>query len=72
MQPVTTTMTNVAGEPTLANDDGSINVSGHRWFSESDEISLDDKEINFAPKVRGRKVGVIKEVPKKLTRRVCV
>ena len=55
----------------LSIDGESIGVAGHKWLSLKDLISLDIKEINFAKKKRGRKVGVIRKIPEKLTRQLC-
>ena len=58
-------------DESLTSDGVSIALAGHKWFSKEDLIALDIKDLNFAKKQRGRKVGVIKEIPKKLTRRIC-
>ena len=55
----------------LSADGVSVSVSGHKWFSKEDRISLEAKEVNFAKKLRGKVTGVITEIPEKLTRRMC-
>ena len=64
----------VSGEhphQSLTRDGVSIDVAGHKWFSQEDAISLYIKELNFANKKRGRQVDVVKEIPEKLTRKIC-
>ena len=58
-------------DKSVSSDGVSIPIAGHKWFSKDDEIALDIKELNFAKKQRGRKSEAIKEVPEKLTRRIC-
>ena len=64
----------VSGEhphESLTRDGVSIDVAGHKWFSQEDAISLYIKELNFAKKKRGRQVDAVKEIPEKLTRKMC-
>jgi len=56
----------------LSRDGESVSVSGMKWFQKSDYISIDNPEINFAKKYRGKKPKQIQEVPKNLTRRQCM
>ena len=58
-------------DPALSSDGVSINVAGHRWFPKEDLISLDSKEVNFAPKHRGKYSGIINEAPKRISRKTC-
>ena len=39
----------------LTNDEPSINVAGMRWSPKEDLLSLDNSELNFARKCRGKK-----------------
>ena len=43
--------------PNLANEDHSINVAGHKWFSEKDRLGLNIGELNFTRKNRGKKLA---------------
>eukprot|EP00794_Sanderia_malayensis_P006911 gene6911-biopygen5645 len=56
----------------LSSDGETVSVAGMKWFPESDHISIDNPEINFAEKYRGKKPKQIREVPKALTRRQCM
>ncbi|XP_066917099.1 uncharacterized protein [Clytia hemisphaerica] len=56
----------------LSSDGETISVAGMAWKPKEDSIALDIKDLNFAKRYRGKKVGVINEVPAKLTRRQCV
>ena len=56
----------------LSSDGESVSVAGLKWLPETDEISIDNPEINFAKKYRGRKPEQVKEVPQSLTRRQCM
>jgi len=59
-------------QQSLSSDGESVSVAGMKWFPEADEISIDNPEINFAKKYRGKKPKQIKEVPQALTRRQCM
>ena len=64
----------VSGQPpdaSLSIDGVNILTFGILWNPADDTIALNIKEVNFAKKVRGRKSGVVKEVPKNLTKRHC-
>ena len=39
----------------LSNEDKSVNVAGLKWFSKSDDLSLNLNEINFSKKIRGKR-----------------
>ena len=65
------TVTGKDPEASLSNDGVSICVAGLNWFPREDCISLDIKNLNFARKFRGRKTGVIHQIPDKLTKRDC-
>ena len=65
------TISKLPPDPSVTKDGTSIGVAGHKWFPEEDLIALDFNEPNFAKKRRGKVEGVINEVPKKLTRRIC-
>ena len=58
----------------LTNDEVSISVGGMRWFTKTDELSLDLGDLCFAKKIRGRKHvdDESRKIPTKLTRRHCV
>eukprot|EP00794_Sanderia_malayensis_P019733 gene19733-biopygen14568 len=56
----------------LSSDGETVFVAGMKWFLESEHISIDNPEINFAEKYRGKKPKQIREVPKALTRRQCM
>ena len=64
-------MSGSSPSPELSSDQKTLNVAGLIWEPEKDTIRLDIKEVNFARKVRGRKVRSIPDVPTKLTRRHC-
>ena len=57
----------------LSRDGASINVVGYKWFSESDRIQFDIGELNFSPKLRGKKstADEAKRIPLILTRKHC-
>ena len=59
--------------PSHLTEDGiSVGVGGMKWFSKSDEISLNIGELNFSTKRRGKKTASATNViPKILTRRHC-
>ncbi len=64
----------VSGRPPekeLSKDGVTISVAGHKWDSEKDLIYFNIKDMNFAKKQRGRTTNVEKEIPEKLTRRIC-
>jgi len=56
----------------LSSDGEVVSVAGMKWFPDSDHISIDNPEINFAKKYRGKKPKEIQDVPKDLTRRQCM
>ncbi len=56
----------------LTDDEVSIIVSGMKWFSKCDELSLNISELNFSKKLRGQKSADASNlIPTKLTRRRC-
>ena len=57
--------------PHLSCDGTSIAVAGMTWLPKEDLLSFDIKSLNFAKKYRGKTIGVVNEVPKVLTRRIC-
>ncbi len=59
-------------DPALSSDGESIFTAGHIYYSESDEIALNIKELNFASKVKGRKTETVSQIPDKLTRLQCL
>ena len=59
-------------DPALSSDGESIFTAGHVFYSESDEIALNIKELNFASKVKGRKTEIVTQIPDKLTRLQCL
>ena len=67
----------VSGEnpdESLANEDGiSINTIGALWFSLTDLIGLDIKDMNFAKKHRGKKSATVSiaDIIDRLTKRHC-
>ncbi|XP_057294722.1 uncharacterized protein LOC130623268 [Hydractinia symbiolongicarpus] len=59
--------------PNLTDDGESIMVGGMKWFPETDELSLNISQLNFAKKLRGKTPeGATNIIPKKLTRRHCI
>ncbi|XP_066918053.1 uncharacterized protein [Clytia hemisphaerica] len=54
----------------LTADGTTISVAGMKWHPKNDLISF-DINLDFAKKYRGKKLGECKEVPKRLTRRIC-
>ena len=55
----------------LSPDGTTISVAGMKWHPKNDLIAF-DVNLDFAKKYRGKRIGVeCKEVPKKLTRRIC-
>ena len=59
--------------PKLSKDGSSINVAGQKWYPEKDRIQLSGRQLNFAKKVRGKRVATedSEKVPKKLTMKIC-
>ena len=55
---------------TLSADGESIMTGGLRWFPKKDIIKLNVGKINFARKVRGRKLTEENQIPSKLTLRI--
>ena len=49
---------------TLSNDGETVSAARMKWFPESDHISIDSPEINFAKKYRRKKPKQILEIPK--------
>ena len=66
----------LSGKPpldTLSDDNETIFVGGMKWYSETDELSYNVGELNFAKKSRGRKPDTKKNIiPERLTRRQCL
>lgn len=56
-------------DSTLSVDGKSINVAGLKWFPKDDYLMFNSESINFAQKVRGRKVGSKIGLPENLTMR---
>ena len=56
----------------LSSDGKSIGTGGLKYFPKGDFIMLNIGDLNFARKVRGRKVGNKTDIPKDLTMRNCV
>ena len=56
----------------LSDDGESINVAGMKWYSETDLLQLDVSPLNFAKRVRGKKMTSSPEIPSNLTRRQCL
>ena len=57
----------------LSSNGQSINVAGMKWYTESDQLSLDISQMNFGRKLRDRKPSNGSEkIPVNLTRRHCV
>ena len=65
------TMSGQNPHKSLSNDGTTISVAGMTWQPKNDLLSIDIKSLNFAKKYRGKKVGVISDIPIKLTRRDC-
>ena len=60
-------------DPSLSEDGQSIASLGLRWFPKTDFwMLMHNGKINFARKVRGRKVEIIFEIPERLTKKICV
>ena len=59
-------------DESLSEDGKSIMVGGLRWFPKEDFVLLNVGKINFARKVRGRKVGNVSVIPDDLTKKHCV
>ena len=57
--------------PSLSKDGVSIKVAGHTWLPEKDEIKPEVGPPNFNKKCRGKKEGVQRKVPDKLTLHIC-
>ena len=57
----------------LCNDDRiSVNVAGSKWYSKTDQISLNVSDLNFGKKVRGKKVVKPNPIiPESFTRTDC-
>ena len=67
------TFSNQDPPESLSDDGKTINVAGMKWFLKDDIISLDNKDINFAKKIReGKPTTTNNIIPSKLTRRDCV
>ena len=66
------TFSNQRPSSELSGDGESICVAGMKWYPQSDEVSLDVSELNFAKKIRGKKPTASKMIPINLTRRQCV
>ena len=57
----------------LSKDGKSVIVGGIKWFPKGDFISINNNELNFAKKIRGRKLSNTQGViPENLTMRDCV
>ncbi len=65
------TITGETPHESLTMDGITIAVMGHKWDSKEDIILFDIKPLNFVKKKQGRKVGVISDVPKNLSKRHC-
>jgi len=65
------TMSGQKPHQSLSNDGVTISVAGMKWHPEKDLLSIDIKDLNFAKKYRGKKTGIISNIPSKLTRRDC-
>ena len=66
-----------SGEPppdSMSDDGESMILAGFRWFTESDTISLNLKDLVFSKKQRGKRPAAaeVNIIPSKLTRRHCV
>ena len=59
-------------DSTLSIDGKSINVAGLKWFPKDDYLMFNSEAINFAQKVRGRKLENKIGLPDNLTMRDCV
>ena len=59
-------------DSTLSIDGKSINVAGLKWFPKDDYLIFNSEAINFAKKVRGRKIENKIGIPENLTTRDCV
>ena len=55
----------------LSRDGVTINTVGSKWDSEKDVLYFDIKDLNFAPKKRGKKPESDGTIPERLTRRQC-
>ena len=59
--------------PDLTDDGDSIIIGGMKWYSKTDEISLNISQLNFSKKSRGKKSqDHLNVIPDKLTRRQCI
>ena len=57
----------------LSKDGKSVIVGGIKWFPKGDFISINSNELNFAKKIRGRKLSNTQGVmPESLTMGDCV
>ena len=54
----------------LSSDGTTISVAGMKWHPKDDLISF-DLNLDFSKKYRGKRIGINKKVPQKLTRRIC-
>ena len=57
---------------TLSIDEQSINVAGLKWCPKDDYLMFNSESINFAQKIRGRKLESKIDYPENLTMRDCV
>ena len=56
----------------LSDNGKSINVAGMKWYSEMDLLQLDVSPLDFAKRVRGKKMSTSPGIPSNLTRRQCL
>lgn len=59
-------------DESLSKDGKSINTAGFKWFPKGDFIMYNVDTLNFAKKIRGRKLEIKPEPPPDLTMRDCV
>ena len=56
----------------LSDNGKSINVAGMKWYSEMDLLQLYVSPLDFAKRVRGKKMSTSPGIPSNLTRRQCL
>ena len=57
----------------LSTDGISTKVTGMKWYTKTDKISLDTGDLNFSKRKRGKKLAAKNnQIPQEFTRRDCL